>query len=185
MAVSITQMAITAEEFARLPEANGKQELVRGEVIVQMPPSEEHGDLQLELGARMRVYAKEHALGRVVTEVSFCLQANPDTVRLPDVAFIRAERLPPGGPRRESIPDAPDIAVEVISPGDTLMDLDEKVQEYLSAGAQLVWVVNPRTRSIRVHYPDGSARALRGAEVLSGEQVLPGFSVRVDELFAG
>lgn len=175
---------MTADEFARLPDALGKQELVRGEVVVNRPPSEEHAVMQLDLGARMLAHAKAHRLGRVMTEAGFLLRTGPDVVRLPDVAFIATDRFPPGAPRLGHIAGYPDLAVEILSAGDTQMDVDEKVEEYLDAGTRLVWVVNPRTRTIRVHLPNRSAQTLRGADVLSGGDVFPGFSVRLDELFS-
>ena len=75
------------------------------------------------------------------------------------------------------------IAVEVVSPEDTAAEVDEKVQEYLDAGARRVWVVKPRVRAVTVHYPDGTTCTLRGNDILSGEEVFPGFKLRVADLF--
>ena len=178
-----TKTRLTSEEFARLPETVGKQELVRGEVVEMPPAGEEHGDLQFGLGSRMRLHAERHNLGLVLGETGFTLRTDPDTVRAPDIAFIAAARLSPGGLRPGYVPGAPDLAVEVVSPNDTAAEVDEKVQEYLAAGARRVWVVKPRIRGVTVHYPDGSARTLRGDDVLPGEDVMPGFEVRVGDLF--
>ena len=150
-----------------------------------MPPAGgEHGDVQFGLGGRMRLHADATGAGYVIGEVGFYLARNPDTVRAPDVAFVARERFPHGLPQ-EFIDGAPDLAVEVVSPNDSHADVMEKVGEYLDAGTRLVWVASRRTRSVTVHRPDGTAQTLRADDVLSGEDVLPGFQVRVRELFGG
>jgi len=182
-----TRTLMTAEEFFALPDDGVRRELVCGEVVERdmAPPGEQHGDVQLELGLRMRLHARREKLGRVTAETGFRLATDPDTVRLPDVAFVSAARLPPGPPRAGLVPGAPDIAVEVVSPSDTLTQMQRKVQSYLDAGARLVWVVDPATQTVTAYRPDGSARVLRQDDLLSGEDVMPGFAVRVGELFAG
>jgi len=174
---------LTADDFYTLPSCGGKQELVRGSVVEMAPAGGKHGDVQLELGMRMRLHAKRTRQGYVIGEVGFRLATAPDTVRAPDVAFITAARFPAGRLPETYIDGAPDIAVEVISPNDPPSEMGKKVQEYLEAGARLVWVVDPSTRTVAVHYPDRSPRLLRNDDVLSGEEVLPGFAVRVAELF--
>ena len=106
-----------------------------------------------------------------------------DTVRAPDVAFVARERYPNGLPK-EFVDGPPDIAVEVVSPSDTHAEVMVKVGEYLDAGARLVWVVSRGTRSVTVHRPDGTAHTLRGDDILSGEDVLPSFEIRVGELLS-
>lgn len=179
-----TKTLLTAEEFATLPDTENRQELVRGVVVEMAPPGEEHGDLQAELGMRLRSHARKHSLGRVVGEVGFILSTHPDTVRVPDLAFISAARLPEGGPRTGYLEGAPDIAVEIVSPNDAAAEVLEKVREYLEAGSRLVWTLYPRSRSVVVHYPDGTSRTLREDDVLSGQNILAGFEVRVGDLFA-
>lgn len=103
------------------------------------------------------------------------------TLRKPDLSVVLHDRLPeiPSG----WINLAPDLAVEVVSPGDAAIDLELKVEEYLSAGVRLVWVVYPESRLVRVLRPDGTETRLREADTLHGEEVLPGFSCPVAELF--
>ena len=89
---------------------------------------------------------------------------------------MRTERLP-GGQTPDGFGDfSPDLAVEIISPGDRLTDVEEKVQLYIGHGTQLVWVVNPKLQRATVYRPDGSARVLQGQDSLDGEDVLPGFA---------
>ena len=76
------------------------------------------------------------------------------------------------------------MAVEVVSPNDLLEEVEEKVDEYLSAGAKLVWVVNPKRRTVTIHRPGSELRIIRGNDLLEGEDVIPGFSCKIDEIFA-
>jgi Uma2 family endonuclease len=181
--MAVTQAQMTAEEFFMLSSSEGKQELVRGEVIEMAPAGGEHGGMQVEFVLRLAPHARQHKQGYVVTEVGFCLACRPDTVRAPDVAFIAAARYPDGRLPRAFIPGAPDLAVDVVSPGDTLTEVQQKVEEYLDAGTRLVWVANPVTQTITVHHPDRTSRTLRSDDVLSGEDVMPGFELRVADLF--
>ena len=184
MATVVSDKLVTAEEFFRYPSSEGKQELVRGRVIEMAPASGEHGDTQTDIVVALKPFAKSRGLGYVVSEVGFTLSKGPDIVRAPDVAFIARERFPDGLPAR-FIDGSPDIAVEVVSPNDSHIDVMEKVGEYLDAGTRLVWVASRRTRSVTVHRSDGTAQTLRADDVLSGEDVLLGFEVYVRELFGG
>ncbi len=116
-------------------------------------------------------------------EVDFKLTSNPDTVRAPDVSFVTAERLALVFTEEGFIEGHPDLAVEVTSPGDRVKEIEDKIRAYFAAGTRLVWVAYPDQRAVMVRYPDGRARMLRGDDVLSGEDVLLGFEVRIDELF--
>jgi Uma2 family endonuclease len=116
-----------------------------------------------------------------------CFPDSPAKVRKPDVSFIRRGRLPNDKPPKGHCKIAPDLAIEVISPGDTASELDDKVKEYLDAGVRLVWVVNPTSKSVRIHRPlsakPGPSGPLFGADVITGEDVLSGFESRVEEFF--
>jgi Uma2 family endonuclease len=150
-----------------------------------MPPAGiEHGKRASRLGARLDSFVEEHDLGVVVAaETGFYLERNPDTVRAPDAAFIRKDRLPEGDLPRGYFPGAPDLAVEVVSPGDRADEVDDKVQTWLRFGAQRVWLLSSRTKSVTVYRPDGSAQVLTSDDLLDGEDVLPGFQVQVSRLF--
>ena len=112
-----------------------------------------------------------------------CFPDDPGKVRRPDASFIRVERLPPPEEREGHCSVAPDLAVEVISPRDLYSDVEEKVAEYLAAGVQIVWVVNPPTRTVRVHRADGTVSDLGEGDILLGESLLPGFECSLAELF--
>jgi Uma2 family endonuclease len=111
------------------------------------------------------------------------LTRDPDTVRGPDVAYVRAERIPETGVPVAFWELAPDLAVEVVSPDARAADVRDKVREYLAAGTLLVWVVYPRSREIIAHTPDGMARTYAVADTLTHPDLLPGFACRVAEIF--
>jgi Uma2 family endonuclease len=130
----------------------------------------------MNLGAELAVYVKHTAAGGVyAAETGFKLATNPDTVRAPDVAFVTRERLPPPG--TTGYPAlAPDLAVEVLSPGDRPGEVLAKVADWLSAGTRLVWVLDPERRLARVYRHDGSQTLVTEDGALDGEDVLAGFS---------
>lgn len=175
---------LTAEEFWRLPENGKRRELVRGVVVETMPPGGIHGAVALRLGSRLETWARSGPGGYVGVESGFVLRRDPDVVRGPDVSYVRAERIPDGGVPEAFWGIAPDLAVEVVSPGESAEEVREKVRDYLAAGTPLVWVVYPRTREVVVQTPDGLARALGAGDMLEGLDVLPpGFACAVAELF--
>jgi Uma2 family endonuclease len=180
-----TTKPVTAEQLLRMSrDGRHRYELVRGEVVTMPPVGLEHGDRSSGIAWLLRSFVREHGGGLVVVEVGFVLARDPDVVRAPDVAFIADARLPPPDQRSGFFEGAPDLAVEVVSPGDTATEVLEKVQEYLAAGSRLVWVVDPRTRSVTVYRPDGTAHLLQEAVTLAGEAVLPGFALPVRDIFA-
>jgi Uma2 family endonuclease len=117
-------------------------------------------------------------------DTGFILADNPDTVRAPDIAFVRTERLPAGELPLGYLRLAPDLAVEIISPSETAEDIQEKVEDYLRAGTSQVWTVYRKTRSVVIHYANGSTSVLRENDSLEGGDLIPGFSVPVAKLFA-
>ena len=109
---------------------------------------------------------------------------DPDTVRAPDVAFISKARFTPP-PEEAFWPGAPDLAVEIVSPGDTIREIDEKVKAWMDAGARMVWVLNPAWRAATVYRSATEIKTLTEKDELSGEDVVPGFRHPLGELFAG
>jgi Uma2 family endonuclease len=173
----------TAEDLWQMGSQGKNYELIRGELLEMAPPGAEHGDIASEIIVLLRSFAKQHKLGKVLTETGFILNATPSTVRSPDISFLAAGKIPSEGLPRGFIPGAPDLAVEVVSPGDAASEIQDKVQDYLTYGTQIVWVVYPQQRIVIIHYPDGTARTLRETDTLSGETIIPGFSCQVAEIF--
>ena len=182
-AESTLNQLVTAEVLWQLSASGKNYELMQGELIEMSPPGGEHGDVASELILLLRSFAKQHQLGKVLTETGFRLASSPDTVRSPDVSFLSAAKIPAAGLPKGFIAGPPDLAVKVVSPNDTASEIQDKVQDYLAHGAQLVWVVYPEQRVVVVHYPDGTARTLHEPDSLTGEAVVPGFTCRVGEIF--
>lgn len=167
---------ITAEELLHLSIPDKRAELVRGVLVVREPPGGRHGRIVMNLGVELANYVRTRELGVVyAAETGFTLARHPDTVRAPDVAFVRRERLP--SPEPTGFPDlAPDLVVEVLSPSDRPGELLAKIADWLSAGTCLVWVIDPERRQARVYRQDGTVRIVPAEEPLDGEDVVPGFS---------
>jgi Uma2 family endonuclease len=161
---------------------NKRTELVRGMLIIREPAGYQHGDVAAQLMLAIGNYVEAHGLGRVfAAETGFTLERGPDTVRAPDVAFISNTRLPDPPPRGFA-EMAPDLAVEVLSPGDTVREVAEKVADWLTAGARLVWVVDPIRTNARVYRADGTESLLGETDALDGDDVLPGFNCAIGPL---
>lgn len=183
--MAIERKLMTADELFRLPDDGMRHELVNGELLTMPPTGFEHGDIGSQIDTSLRSHVEAQALGRVVIgETGFRLTTDPDTVRAPDVAFVRAERLSELGRVRGYFPGAPDLAVEVVSPTDLYTEVDEKVAEWLEYGARLIFVVNPRRRTVAVHRPRQPVRVLNEDGELDGEDVVPGWSLPIRKLFS-
>lgn len=170
-------MAITtADELLRAQDL-GRCELVRGELRMMVPPGFEHGWLQSRIGSRLANFVESRNLGVVLGEIGFVLARKPDTVRAPDIAFIRAGRV--AGRIPGYVEGAPDLAVEILSPDDRPGYVRDKVAEWLEAGAGAVWVVDPRNRTVTVHGSRRKAMVLGEADVLRGDGALAGFELAV------
>lgn len=167
---------MTAEDLLRLAPPDKRSELVRGVLVVREPAGFRHGEIAARIAKVLMDHVDAHGLGLVLAaETGFKLAADPDTVRAPDVAFVRHDRVP--NPPPTGFPAlAPDLVVEVLSPGDRAGEILGKVGDWLDSGTRLVWVVDPARREARVYRPNGSLTLLNVPGVLTGEDVLPGFA---------
>ena len=166
---------LTADDLLRLRIPDKRTELIEGRLVVRELAGFRHGQVAAALGAEVANFVHANDLGHVLAaETGFQLAHNPDTVRAPDVAFVRKGRVP------DPLPDgypalAPDLAVEVLGNDDRPGEVLAKVGAWLRAGTPLVWVVDPDRRQARVYREDGSELIVREMETLEGEDVLPGF----------
>jgi len=167
-----------------MPPDAFRYELIRGELRQMTPSGYGHGVVVGNLTIPLGEYVRAHRLGHICgAETGFRIARAPDTVRAPDIAFVRHDRrgtepLPEGffeGP--------PDLAVEVLSPSDTVFHVDEKIAEWLRAGCAMVWVVNGHRRSVSVHRPGGLITVLTEPDTLEGSDLLPGFTLPVARIF--
>lgn len=173
---------LTAEDFYLFCcENDGWYELVDGEVVELAPPNDEHGETSGYIVTAFNNYSRPRGIGRARVETGYTVRQGPDTVRGPDVSFVFHPRVEGRG---SGFPvGAPDIAVEVFSPSDTAAGMARKVAEYLAAGSQRVWVVYPRTRQVIIHHADGTVISYDGDDVIADEELLPGFSLPLSEIF--
>jgi len=174
---------VTVEEIFEKPP-NERYELVRGEVIILSPAGFEHGEISANISAILHHFVKKNRHGVVTgAETGFILAHNPDTVRGADAAFVSAERVAQQKNREKFFDGPPDLAVEVVSPNDKDVEVEEKILEYLQAGTRLLWIVYPRTKSIYVYRSLKNVQILTHEDVLDGYDVLPGFSIPIREIF--
>ena len=183
--MTIVEHIATASDLERLPDDGFRYELVCGEVRKMTPASNVHGKIAALVTVSLGQHVLTNRLGSVyAAETGFRLASDPDTVRAPDAAFVSQARLDAVGAVAGYWPGAPDLAVEVVSPGDRSGEVAEKVAAWLAAGTQMVVVVEPPQRMVAVHRADGVTRTLREGDVLEGGAVVPGWKVPVAALFA-
>lgn len=154
-------------------------EYIKGELVPMPPPTMEHGEISINIILLLGSHVRAKQLGALYTaETTFKLG---ERAVKPDVAFVSKERLPEN--RRQNSPVPPDLAVEISSPSDSLMRVSEKVQAYLDAGTQMVWVIDPVLQTVAVYRPDRDFKLLTLGDTLTGEDVVEGFSCPVAQIF--
>jgi Uma2 family endonuclease len=178
-----TTRVFTEEDLLRTPKDGQKYELVDGEIRVS-PAGFRHGRISVRLGSRLEAFVSERGLGYVLEgQTGYRLPGRKPQkdVRSPDVSFVAAGRFPSGIP--DGFADlAPDLAVEVLSPGDRPRDILDKVGEFLDAGSHLVWVIDPMKRSAAVYRSLTDVKVISESGMLDGEDVVPGFSCPLSEI---
>lgn len=176
-----TKTLLTVEDFMRLPESVGTEdvryELVEGELVAMSPGMLPHNLIRDTLLVILKTFVAPRKLGTVVSEQAF--QLSERTVRVPDVALVQPGRQLA---TERPIEGAPDLAVEVVSPTNTAREMDQRVSDYFAAGCRRVWVVYPEEHEVYIHGLAGVTRR-RGDELLEDAELLPGFSVKVSSLF--
>jgi len=176
----VTKKVWTDEELMRIKH-EGKVELVDGEVILMTPAGLEQGRINARLTVRLGSYVLRRKLGEIFdAQTGFRPYGN---MRAPDISFVRKERLPEGRLPKGFGHFAPDLVVEVFGLNETISDYEDKVSEYLSWGVRLIWLVDPNTRTVTVIRANGERQVLSEKDVLTGEDVVPGFKVRVKKIF--
>jgi Uma2 family endonuclease len=176
------EKTMTAEDYLALGDI-GPSALVQGELIVMAPAGYDHGWIACNVAGALRDFVKAKKLGRVSTvEAGFLISRNPDTVRAPDVAFVRAERIPPGG-QKKFFDGPPDLVVEVLSPEDRSSEVNAKIYDWLQAGCIQVWVVDPQNKTATVYRNRREAAVFTLEDTLAADDLLPGFSLPVAEIF--
>ncbi|HXT38266.1 MAG TPA: Uma2 family endonuclease, partial [Chloroflexota bacterium] len=202
----VTELRQTYEDLMRQTDESVRHELVRGEIVCMTPPKGRHGRVEAALGGAVWGYLRERALalgweeeqGALVCDllvgasamgefgIRITLPDDPDQVRGLDFCYLSPEqvaRYEANGPD-EYFTEMPVLVAEVISPSESADYIAEKVHDFLTGGARLVWLLFPRTRSVQIYQSDRSTRMISGDARLEGGEVLPGFSVALSSLFA-
>jgi Uma2 family endonuclease len=173
-----------AEDLYQLPDS-ARVEIIRGELIEMSPANFDHAWISQRISRALGNFAEPEFGAVLAPSGGFILSRNPDTLVEPDASFVRIDRIPTSVQRQRFVELAPDLAVEVLSPSERMTAVAKKVELYLAAGVQLVWVVDPQRKIVRVYTPGRTARILRAAndDALDGGDVLPGFSLRLADVF--
>ena len=180
--MAIIEKTMTADQLFSLGNI-GPCELIQGELIRMSPTGYDHGRISSKIDRALGNFVESHKLGQVLTsEAGFIIASNPDTVRAPDVAFVRADRDPPGG-QKKYFPGAPDLAVEVLSPDDRASDVNAKIQDWLNAGTVAVLVVDPQNQTVAIHRQPHEIKVLAIDDTLTIPDILPEFSLAVKDIF--
>jgi Uma2 family endonuclease len=180
----ISTRALTAEELLRLPDDDRRLELIEGELREMPPAGAEHGTVAFHIAALLQGHITAHDAGRgFAAETGFLLARDPDTVRAPDAAFVSRERAERAGRVLGYWPGAPDLAVEVVSPGDAYSQLHDKALAWLAAGTQLVLVADPATRRVTLYRSPADVTVLEGDQAVDCDPILPGFAPPARALF--
>jgi Uma2 family endonuclease len=187
--MSTTTRLITADELLTMPTyVNGsdrRYELIRGELKVMSPTKPLHGVVCARLTVKLGAFVEEHDLGETFgAETGFVVERDPDTVLGTDVAFVSRERLETVETFEKFFPFAPDLAVEVLSPGNTVKEINEKIVFHFAAGSRAVWVFNPKQGTVAVYSSPSEFQTLSDHDTLDGGDVLPGFQLKLSRLFA-
>jgi Uma2 family endonuclease len=176
-----TTHLMTAEDLLNMPDDGYRHELVKGELLTMSPASDKHGHVTMNLSGLLYVHVKANNLGRLwAADTGFRLESNPDTVIAPDIAFTARERA--GSPSEFFRLGPPDLAVEVLSPGDRRGKVERKTTLWLELGAKSVWNVDPRKQTVEVFHADGQRRIFHESDELV-DDVVPGFCVPVSKIF--
>jgi Uma2 family endonuclease len=175
----------TAEDLWNLPDDGMCHELVRGDLRMTPPPGAEHGRVAATVGTLLGIHVRETGTGvTFAAETGFLLAQDPDTVRAPDAAFVSRERAEAIGRTVEYWPEAPAFAVEVISPGDSFREVEEKALDWLAAGTIAVLIADPSRRTATVYRGVGEARVHGDTDSLDLSDAVPGWRLPVADLFS-
>jgi Uma2 family endonuclease len=177
-------ISLTAEDLLDRPDDGQRCELVKGELRTMPPGGGEHGFIGGRVIGRLFGFVEAHQLGEVFnSETGFLLARDPDTVRAPDAAFMTRARLKISPITKKYFDGPPDLAVEVASPNDTYTEVSEKVEEWLDGGTPYVIVIDPKRQVLTLFRAQQPLRAYRASDTLELPDILPGWSLKVGDLF--
>jgi len=183
--VEMPKKVWTEAELRALPEDGYGHELVNGELVMSPKNDFFHGDICSELLSALRAFVKAGRLGSVLDSSTGFWMKNRNC-RAPDISFVSRARLASLGFRRSTrrfFPGAPDLAVEILSPGNTRGEIDDRLKDFFSSGARLAWIIDPEARHVEVCRSLTDRKLIGSGGFLEGEDLLPGFRFPISELF--
>ena len=167
-----------------MPQDGKRYELVEGALSMMSPAGGRHGRITVRINKLLAIQVDDNNLGATfAAETGFLLATDPDTVRAPDAAFVRQDKMDSLEDDSGYLPFAPDLAVEVVSPTDTFADVEKKAFSWLDAGTQLVLIVEPESETVHAYRSRWNIRVLKPGEVIDAADVVAGWNVRVEEFF--
>jgi Uma2 family endonuclease len=180
----VATRSLTIQQFETWP-LEGRWELIDGEPVEMAPSADESSSIGATILGLLWSHVRPRGLGRLYgSDGGFVLFPDRPTVRVPDVAFVRADRAPQGEARKSFPRLAPDLVVEVLSPSDRASEVVAKLEMYQEAGVPLIWLIDPDNETITIIAAGQPTRVVKPGDTLDGGDVLPGFTVPVDEIFA-
>jgi len=179
-----TKTLLTADDLWKIVADGSRYELSRGELVPMTPVGLQHSWIVPRLGMFLTRYVDEKRLGIVGMEGGFKLERDPDTLRAPDIHFVSKARIDKEGITPKFADFPPDLAVEVLSPDDTVSEVQKKVEEYLGGGVRMIWIVEPATKTVTAYRSHQDIKVFTQDQEIEGGDVIPGFRIRVAEIFA-
>ena len=175
---------VTADDLFKRPDDGLRYEIIEGELRSMAPAGSQHGRVAMNVAIDLGEHVKTNRLGVVfAAETGFKIRTNPDTVRAPDIAFVTTLRADAIGDPPGYWPGAPDLAIEVLSPGDNYSEVEEKVFDWLDAGARLVIVFNPRNKTATAYRSRTSIQVHTTTEKIDASDVVSGWIFQVSRAF--
>lgn len=168
------------ESINRFLMKHKNYEYVNGKLEKKSMPNAKHSGIAGRLTGELFIYLKKHKIGRVYPEAHFQIGADK---RVPDVAFVSAERIPSDGEPQKFWSFAPDLAIEIVSPTDFYQDVLDKIDEYFKAGVKQVWLINPEKENLTVYFSFDETKVFSKTDFLSCEEILPKFRLKLSDIF--
>ena len=183
MTIASEKTIWTDEAFMALPDTGDRYEIVNGELVNMGNSGMEHGNICAFLAGNLAIYVRAKKLGSVCGS-STAFKMKSGNKRSPDISFVAKERLKGLKKLPKGFFDgAPDLAIEVLSPNNTFEEIHGKLVEYFESGCRLAWVINPDEESVLVYRKPQPEKLLKMTDSLDGEEIVPGFSLAIAELF--
>jgi Uma2 family endonuclease len=176
---------MTVEDLEAMEPDGNRYELIRGVPHAMPATGFRHGKIANRINLPLATHVVTHRLGEVlIAEAGFVLRRNPDIMRVPDIAFVQAARVPDDAEQDRYLRLPPDLVVEVVSPTDRPSDIAEKIADYLAAGGPLIWMAYPQRRVVAIHRPGHPVEELGEDAMLDGGEIVPGFRLPIADIFS-